>query len=196
MYTWGYIKDVTLAKLDLDEMEASEQNLLSRFPFYANEAITQICSTVKPRHCFAQFLIKKDDIGVLKDMPDDFIAFDDDVNTRHYVDEWGDTWTTECHDDEVEFKGYNQILFKQEGIYTISYKARWYTFDKDMDNDVVLKVPNDVLDCLPSYIAHQCYKVDDEVKSQILRNEYEIFLARLDDTNYKQTKTFKIGGDW
>ena len=26
MYTWGYIKDVSLAKLDLDEMEASEQN--------------------------------------------------------------------------------------------------------------------------------------------------------------------------
>ena len=196
MYTWGYTKDVSLAKLDLDEMEATEQDLISRFPFYANEVITQICSTVKPKHSFAQFVVKAEDVNKVYDMPEDFVAFDDDVNTRYFKDEWNDTWVTECHDDDLTFKGYNQIVFHKVGTYTISYKARWFTFDKDMDNDTVINIPTDVLECIPSYIAHQCYKIDDEVKSAIFRNEYEIFLARIDDTNYKRTSTFKIGGDW
>ena len=196
MYTWGYIKDVTLAKLDLDALEANEQDLISRFPFYANEAMTQICSAVKPKLSYAQFNIDKNNIGLLKEMPDDFIAFSDDVNTRRWVDFNNDTWIEECHDDEVSFKGYNQLIFWKEGIYTIAYKARWYKFDKSLDDNVVINVPTDILECLPSYIASQCYKVDDETKSAIYRNEYELFLARIDDTDFKQTKTFKIGGDW
>jgi hypothetical protein len=191
MYTWGYIKDVSLAKLDLDELEATEQNLLSRFPFWANEAITQICSAIKPKRTFQQFNITRDMIGTLQNMPEDFISFGDDVNTRLY-----DGYLDECHDEDLMFKGYNQIVFWKEGLYTISYNARWYTFDKDLDNDVELNLPADILDCLPSYIAHQCYKVDDETKAAIYRNEYEMFLARIDNTDYKQTKTFKIGGDW
>ena len=196
MYTWGYIKDVSLAKLDLDETEAAEQNLLSRFPFWANEAMSQICSSIKPKKSFAQVQITSEMIGVLQTMPDDFISFGDDINTRQWITDWNDIVVNECHDDDLMFKGHNQIVFWREGLYTISYNARWYQFDKDMDNDIVLDVPLDILDCLPSYIAHQCYKVDDDVKSQIYRNEYEMFLARIDNTDYKQTKTFKIGGDW
>ena len=65
-----------------------------------------------------------------------------------------------------------------------------------MDDNVQLNVPDDILDCLPSYIASQCYKVDDEVKSSIYRNEYEMFVARIDATDYKNTKTFSVGGGW
>lgn len=196
MYTWGYLKDVSLAKLDLDEFEASEQNLLGRFPFYANEVITQVCSTVKPKHTYATFIVTKDDLFKLKDMPSDFIAFDADVNTIEEVDEWNDRWFRQCTDEDFSYKGYNKLMFYKEGIYTVSYKARWFTFDKDLDNDFVLDIPTDILDCIPSYIAHQCYKIDDEVKSAIFRNEYEVFLARIDDTNYRENKTFTIGGDW
>ena len=238
MYTWGYLKDATLAKLDLDESEAQEQDLLNRFPFYANEAMTQICSTVKPKHTYATFKVGNKDevwnnlrakynvysqytspivkpsqvsyeenlfwneyetyrfVNELVDMPSDFVAFDDDVNTREYYDYYNDKFIVECHDDDLTFKGYNQIIFKHVGTYMISYKARWFTFNKLISNDTVINAPDDVLDCLPSYMTHQCYKIDDEVKAQIYRNEYEIFMSRLDDTNYKQTKTFKIGGDW
>ena len=196
MYTWGYIKDVSLAKLDLDEMEASEQNLLSRFPFYANEAITQICSAVKPKYSYAEFVITKNDIGKIKSMPSDFISFGDDVSTIEYYDFMHNKWIEECHDEDLIYKGYNQLVFLKEGKYTISYNARWITFDKDMDNDFKLDIPNDILDCLPSYIAHQCYKVDDENKAAIFRNEFEMALARIDNTNFRQNKTFTIGGDW
>lgn len=196
MYTWGYLKDVSLAKLDLDELEASEQNLLSRFPFFANEVITQISSTIKPKHTYAEFVITKEDLFKLKTMPSDFIAFDADVNTIVEVDAFNDRWFRQCSDEDFVYKGNNQLMFFKEGTYTISYKARWFIFDKDLDNDYVFDIPTDILECIPSYIAHQCYKVDDETKSAIFRNEYEIFLSRVDDTNYRANSTFTLGGDW
>ena len=197
MYTWGYIKDVSLAKLDLTEQEANVQNLLSRFPFYANEAMTQICSTVKPKHTFFEIDITEDDINVPLQIGDnDFIAFDDDITTITYTDEFGRTVTEEAHDDYFVYKGYNQAVFFKAGRYVIPISVRWITFRKDMDDNEMLNVPNDILDCIPSYIASQCYKIDDEVKSSIFRNEYEMSMARIDNTNYKSTKTIKIGGDW
>ena len=47
MYTWGYIKENILNKLNLEEEEANQLGFLSRFPYYANEAMTQICSAYK-----------------------------------------------------------------------------------------------------------------------------------------------------
>ena len=78
-YTWGYVKDASLAKLDLTEEEADTQNLLSRFPFYANEVITQICSSIKPKYTFAEFEITKELVGKPVDMPKDFVGFGDDI---------------------------------------------------------------------------------------------------------------------
>lgn len=195
MYTWGYIKDVTLAKLDLDEKEATIQNLLSRFPFYANEVITQVCSSVKPRRDFANFVVTSSDVGVVKTMPSDFVSFGDDV--CYELINFGEHSTElELHDDDFAYIGYNKIMFKHEGNFFISYNARWYTFTKSLSDDEVIDVPCDILDCIPSYIASQCYKIDDEYKSSVFRNEYEIMLSRIDDTNFKNTKTIKIGGDW
>ena len=135
-------------------------------------------------------------VGELQTMPYDFISFDDDINTRKWQDEYADTWLTECHDDDLSFKGHNKIIFWKPGEYSISYKARWITFTDNMYSGLELNIPSDVLDCIPSYIASQCYKIDDEGKSSIFRNEYEMFLARIDDTHFKQSTTIKIGGDW
>ena len=195
MYTWGYIKDVCLAKMDLDENEATVQNLLSRFPFYANEVITQVCSSIKPKYSFEEFIVEEKDVGVPHKMPDDFISFGDDV--CYELDDYGDRLEKyELHDDDFEYYGYNKVLFKHPGKFYISYNARWFTFDKSMSDDLQIEVPNDILDCIPSYVASQCYKIDDEYKAQTYRNEYEIMLSRIDATNYKNTKTLKIGGDW
>lgn len=199
-YTWGYIKDVSLSKLDLEESEATVQNLLSRFPFYANEVITQVCSSVKPKYTFANFVVTASDVGVAKDMPSDFVSFGDDVCYKlvQERDFLGDIWTVkkELHDDDFEYFGYNQIVFKCPGNYFISYNARWYTFNKSLSDDEVINIPNDILECIPSYIASQCYKIDDEYKASVFRNEYEIMLSRIDNSNFKNTKTIKIEGDW
>ena len=79
MYTWGYLKDVSLAKLDLTEEEANTQNLISRFPFYANEVITQVCSSIKPKYSYAKFEVTKDDVDKELEMPSDFVSFGDDM---------------------------------------------------------------------------------------------------------------------
>ena len=199
-YTWGYIKDVSLSKLDLDENEATVQNLLSRFPFYANEVITQVCSSIKPKYTFENFVIDKTNIGVKQTMPDDFVSFGDDVcyMLEEVRERNGETRLIKVpiHDDDYEYLGYNQVVFKHPGNYFISYNARWYTFDKSLSDDELIDVPDDILDSIPSYIASQCYKIDDEYKASVFRNEYEIMLSRIDNSNFRNTKTIKIEGDW
>ena len=199
-YTWGYIKDVSLSKLDLDENEATVQNLLSRFPFYANEVITQVCSSIKPKYTFENFVIDKTNVGVKQIMPDDFVSFGDDVcyMLEEVRERNGETRLIKVpiHDDDYEYLGYNQVVFKHPGNYFISYNARWYTFDKSLSDDELIDVPDDILDSIPSYIASQCYKIDDEYKASVFRNEYEIMLSRIDNSNFRNTKTIKIEGDW
>ena len=234
MYYWGYLKEVILAKLDLTEDEANEQNLISRFPYYANEVITQICSAIKPKWTFAEFKVVdtlyidikhgellEDEtyesvaaannwtlVGKRATMPNDFISFGDDVNLIN-TDLYGNDLTREAHDKDFRYLGYNQLMFSTPGIYQISYNARWVDFnaiprtDEDgieytgpIDDSHVLDIPMDILDCIPPYVASQCFKFDDQYKSQVYRNEYEMALARIDNTNYKNTKTFTIGGDW
>lgn len=199
-YTWGYIKDVSLSKLDLDENEATVQNLLSRFPFYANEVITQVCSSIKPKYTFENFVIDKTNVGVKQTMPDDFVSFGDDVcyMLEEVREHNGETRLIKVpiHDDDYEYLGYNQVVFKHLGNYFISYNARWYTFDKSLSDDELIDVPDDILDSIPSYIASQCYKIDDEYKASVFRNEYEIMLSRIDNSNFRNTKTIKIEGDW
>ena len=199
-YTWGYIKDVSLSKLDLDENEATVQNLLSRFPFYANEVITQVCSSIKPKYTFENFVIDQTNVGVKQTMPDDFVSFGDDVcyMLEEVREHNGETRLIKVpiHDDDYEYLGYNQVVFKHPGNYFISYNARWYTFDKSLSDDELINVPDDILDSIPSYIASQCYKIDDEYKASVFRNEYEIMLSRIDNSNFRNTKTIKIEGDW
>lgn len=196
MYTWGYIKDAALAKLDLDQTEAAEMKLINRFVFYANEVITQVCSSIKPKRLFYEIIVNEDNIGKLITIDDvNFISFSDDVSTLE-VTEYGDRILTQCTDNDLMYKGHNQVICFTKGIYHIAYNARWYTFTNSTDENQVIPVPSDILDCIPSYIASQCYKIDDEYKSSTFRNEYEIFLARIDNTDFKTNNTFTIRGDW
>lgn len=196
MYTWGYLKDICLSKLDLEEDEATMQNLLSRFPFYANEAMTQICSSIKPKYDFAHFVITDDNLTIAQEMPSDFISFGDDVCYELCKTSDGKLEQIELYDDDFIYSGYNKVIFKHTGDFYISYNARWFTFGKSIDDNTELNVPADILDSIPSYIVSQCYKIDDDYKAQVYRNEYELMLARIDNTNYKNTKTIKIEGDW
>lgn len=233
MYTWGYIVDSVLAKMDLTQDEALTMNLTDKMYIYANEAMTQICSTVKPRREFYVVNVYDDvrectnglivdgvkyEDCILKDNGDIvntnndvvfykvgslitiddvlFVSFGDDISTIETVDEWGDKWCEEAHNDVLIRKGYNSFICKESGTYSISYNKRWFRFTPSMEYNIDIDAPFDVLDCLPSYIASQLYKMDDEYKSSVLRNEYEMFMARIDDTRYNTTSTFKIQGDW
>lgn len=196
MYTWGYLKNVALANINITEKEALQHNFINRFPYWANEVITQVSSTVKPKHTFAEFTITKDDLFVIKQMPSDFVSFDADVCYKITTDAYNDRWHEECSDSDFKYLGYNELVFFNEGVYKISYNARWIIFDDDLTDDTELNIPADILDCIPTYIAMKCLKTIDDYNSNVYKNEYEVQLARIDDTHYKTTGTLKIGGDW
>lgn len=192
MYTWGYIKENTLSKLNLGEEEANQQGFLSRFPYYANEAMTQICSAIKPKETFFEVGAEA---GEIITMPEDFIAFSDDTVGFFNMAE-RDMYIEDVGDEYLEYSGYNQVLCKKRGTYRIPYKARWFFFTKDCHNATVITAPADICDALPSYIASQCWKIDDEAKAAVYRNEYEMFLARIDDSSFKSQRSMHIGGGW
>lgn len=204
-YNWGYIVDASLAKLDLNQAEANQQHLISRFYIYANEVITQVCSAIKPKREFAHFTITADMVGQLQTMPTDFVSFAGDVcfqivNLPTFPYPLGQNVPSairkELHDNDFLYQGYNQVVFLHPGDFYIAYNARWYTFTSTQDINADIDVPTDILDCIPSYIAAQCFKIDDEYKASVFRNEYEMFLARIDDTDYADSRTMIIGGDW
>ena len=306
MYSWDYIEEATLAKLDLDQdsgVEANKIGYIDRFLIYANEAMTQICNSIKPKrtsveitvydandpckpinakyitytdislnnviknnknlyssplevsnvsmnnenvvvyltdgtnyiigksnstiekyelmcyeHGVSKYIVIMEDntsfyfsvilteggTTLLSKGTSDFVAFSNSPSYEKiiYKDYFGkeETKLVELHNDILLYHGYNNVMFLKPGNYIISYKARWFTFTTELTNDdkrgEPLDAPDDVLDCIPSYIASQCYKVDDEYKAQVYRNEYEMFLARVDDTDFDGTTTFEIGGDW
>lgn len=235
MYTWGYIKQACLAKLDMSANQAIENGLLNKFPFYANEAITQITSAIKPKREYVEFKVRCEskiveyckqtyhldnvsflfnqpcdlsglslnELSALKEynsyvyigknvsMPNDFFSWNDD---KSYI--CNGEHISEATDKNYNLFGNNKILFLTEGDYKIPYNARWFIFNTDTNDDVELDVPYDILDCLPSYIVSQCYKIDDEQKSSIYRNEYEMFLARIDENDLHTNKTIRNWGDW
>ena len=248
MYTWGYLKGNILAKLNLSEQQANEQGFLSRFPYYANEAMTQICSSVKAKEVFFEIDVLDKNVAWCKytkafnvyteykepieddpspddeqyknkvafwefwntlyfvdepiTFPEDFISFNDDVayckQPPIYINgiQVDTPKYREVGDEFIEYYGYNQVRCHKVGSYRIPYNARWFFFTKDTQNDEEITAPADVCDAIPSYVVGQCLRIDDEVRAQVFRNEYEIFLARIDDTTFKAQRTLHIGGGW
>ena len=252
MRTWGYIKNTALVKLDfpIDHNDSDNQisDFEARFPYYANEAMTQICSTVLPKYSYYTVGVYKDDnvrwkycvdrysiLGYDKDtiikqpeltleqaadtayveaynrfwyeyenckpgweieFPADFVSFGSDINTREFTNCYNEVETEQLADWDFRYYGYKSFVPYKEGIYHMSYNARWYDFNEVMYSGDIITAPDDVLDCIPSYIVSQCYKVDDEVKAQIYRNEFEMFLARINNSHHYDLREMRIKDNW
>ena len=56
MFTYGYIREATMAHLDIDETEAEAMHLLERFHIYANEAMQAICAS-KPMYKYINITV-------------------------------------------------------------------------------------------------------------------------------------------
>lgn len=218
-YTYGYIKEAALLNLQIDEREANTLGHLNRFPFAINEALSQIASTIKPDKKVLEVqvatkqyrdwletqgeavsnLVLTDEIIV---MPADFLEFGDAVN--HFKEVRFDPFTArvqelpvvEATDEEFTYIPYNKIKFFKQGFYRISYNAYWPVLDAKTDNNYVLPWPRDISECLPAYIAYKCFKLDNEEKAAIWRQEFELLFSRIARANYQNTRTFRIAGDW
>lgn len=141
-------------------------------------------------------------VGVPFEFPEDFISFSDDVSEIMeppiFVNgiQISSPQFVEAMDEDLQYHGYNQVICKKIGKYKIPYNARWFFFTADMSNEIKITAPADVCDAIPSYMASQCFKADDEVKSAVLRNEFEMMVAAIDDTTFKSQRTLNIRGGW
>lgn len=252
MYTWGYIKDATLAKMDFTANQAIDMGLVDKMPYYANEALTQITSAIKPNRKYTDFLVLDKDVVIKKiaeklknqdlsflvnrpcdktlltedqlealefynthlyvndpiNMPNDFVAWSDEIaymkiktveiEGRGHMTRFGKVQAGYCelNDSYYSTYGSNKIVFYIPGEFRIPYKASWYKFTTTTNDDAGLDIPDDIVECIPSYIASQLFKIDDEQKSAIYRNEYEMALARIDENEYFTNKSFSDRGGW
>ena len=197
MNTWGEIKQATLNKLFLAEEEAQQQGYLAKFQQLANEGLNMIANGVKPK--IAKYNVKvvvreegkdkSDDeyyIGDVIEMPEDFLSFADIIN-----------YSGNEPDPEIVFITDNTITFKKVGTYSIFYNAVYEDItDKHTIENEKINIPKSVLNCLPSYIASQVLSQDDIQRSTVLKNEFELMLARLDTNVMYEANHFKSSGGW
>jgi hypothetical protein len=148
MYSWGYLKNAALAKLDLDQTEANELKLINRFVYYANEVITQICSAIKPKRKFYEITIDDSNVGKIITIDDgEFISFSDDLSTL-YVD----GVLSSCTDVDLLYKGYNQFVCYTKGKYHIGVclgTACYVKGSGDIINKIKEKLGVEIGECTP-----------------------------------------------
>lgn len=245
MFTYGYIREAVMAHLDIDETEAQDMNLLSRFHIFANEAMQAICAS-KPMYRYIDVTVVEkfdpivtDDVGsffrpateaeinwdretqgdldviflsdeLLKDyyhkqniyevnekitMSDTFIAFANKfcwkittvkptISQILEAEAFGKTLTETTkkgeakQDDDFSYLSKNQLKFYKPGRYLIPARYLWYRFDSGIGDDKEIDMPADILLTIPLYIASVCLQIDNLQKAQILRQEFELALAR------------------
>lgn len=184
MKKWSEIKQATLNKLFLDEQEAQQQGYLEKFQYLANECLNIIANGVKPR--IAVFERTTDNINTMITMPDDFLSFADMIG-----------YLNGNADPQVVYITDKQILLPFTGEYKLLYNALWHEITKqDIVDDVELDIDTSVLNCLPTYMASQLLSQDDIQRSTILKNEFELMLARLDTNIMYETNHYKSNGGW
>lgn len=236
-YTYGYLLEAVLAKMDLSSEEANELGLLNKIPFYANEGLSQITAGIKPRHKYATYNVRYysehvsdlqrkyhlDKADFISDpnipnsalspiyikareeysctqhvyipckMPSDFIRWS---QSKAYYTDMRAKDTREATSADFNTYGDDEVLFLRPGLFRIPYDAYWFHFEPTTLSTEVIDIPMDIMECLPSYIAAQLFKIDDEQKSSILRNEFEIMIARIDDNTAQTSRSFHNGSDW
>lgn len=184
MNKWSEIKQATLNKLFLNENEAQQQGYLEKFQYLANECLNFIANGVKPK--IAKFELSTENDGEIIEMPDDFISFADIINTLD-----GEPVSNVIYVDDRHLK------LPKKGDYNIYYNALWKDIERsDIENNTELPIDKSVLNCLPTYIASQLLSLDDVQRSMILKNEFELMLARLDTNIMYEQNHFISDGGW
>lgn len=208
MKKWSEIKDATLAKLFLTPEEADQQGYLKKFQYLANEALNIIANGVKPKIAIFSPNEEDDgvvieDVGVIQSMPDDFLSFADipamrydlKMNGNGVMEKNGEVYHM---DPEIVYVGDRNFMVTEKGFYVIYYNALWDEITKDNvdSGDDVLPIDQAVLNCLPTYIASQVLAQDDIQRSAILKNEFELMLARLDTNIMYESRHYRSTGGW
>lgn len=259
MFTYGYIREATMARLDIDETEAEAMHLLERFHIYANEAMQAICAS-KPMYQYIDVTVVEKyaplvwDGAFLRPATDEEIHWDKDTQgepefefateeeTQEYYHEKNiyqqfetmymkDTFIAFANkqayivevkkptipqileaeafgkelkevivqkpaiiDQDFSYMSKNSLKFYKTGEYMIPAKFMWYRFDSGISDEQEIEMPSDIFLTIPIYIASICYQIDNPQKAQVMRNEFEMALARCTATDFMTLN--KIGKSW
>ena len=88
-------------------------------------------------------------------------------------------------------------MLKKRGDYKLLYNALWHEITTtDITEDSELEIDASVLNCLPTYMASQLLSQDDIQRSTILKNEFELMLARLDTNIMYESNHYQSTGGW
>jgi len=141
-----------------------------------------------------EYLSDKILVGEVYRMPETFIAF----SGKSYIEEeYAGLYKDpqEIH-GEIVYVGNDKLIFLKAGKYIVTYDGSWpYFSDKMLDSEEV-DIPTDIIMCLPSYVASQIWKIDDERKAAIFRNEFEILFSRINNSDYRGIRTLGSEGGW
>lgn len=97
---------------------------------------------------------------------------------------------------DLVYNGYAEIVFNRPGVYNICIAERWTSLTEDTDDAEIIDAPMDLLDCIPYYIAGECWSALDEKKGRIRLNKFEVLMSRVKPQEQIVTKTKKNAGGW
>lgn len=109
MFTYGYIREATLAHLDIEEDEAQAMNLLSRFHIFANEAMQAICSS-KPKYQYIDVTVVNEYAPLVSDGAIIRLATEEELNWN--VEEQGDLPVRFLSEEELKTYYNNDNVYK------------------------------------------------------------------------------------
>lgn len=131
---------------------------------------------------------------VLKDYASDYYQLD---NNQIYYE--GDQGSQYIQTSDYFQEG-NKVLVlprKENGNYTIYYKAYAEQITSGTEDDYVLPIDEEVVPLIPLYMASQLYKDDDNAIATTYRNEFEVAFERLTQkTNTPVLEHFKSDSGW
>lgn len=95
---------------------------------------------------------------------------------------------------DFSYLGQNKLKFYKAGRYLIPGKFLWFRFDSGIGDTDEIEMPSDILLTIPLYIASICLQIDNMGKAQIMRQEFEMALARCTSTDFMPLN--KIRSTW
>ena len=85
---------------------------------------------------------------------------------------------------DFSYIGKNQIQFHTTGRFFIPARFLWFRFDSGIGDEVEIDMPADIFLTIPMYVASICFQIDNPQRAQIMRNEFELALARCINTDF------------
>lgn len=120
MYTYGYLREATIAHCDITESEAQDMNLLNKLPIWANEGMQAICGT-KPNYKYFEPKIVKEYEPVIEIYNKDgsithqFATEEQKYFFQHHDEMTKDEILIKLCKDDVEIEKYNN----SQNIYLV-----------------------------------------------------------------------------